>query len=61
MIVESYYITRVAFIILPKLLAALEKDEDGDVQIFEEVLQFMLALFVIIGIIISHWPKIFKT
>ena len=61
MIVEAYYITRVGFVILPKLLAALAKDEDGDVDIYEEIIQFTIALVVIFGIIISHWPKIFKT
>ena len=61
MIVESYYIIRASFVILPKLLAAFEKNTHGTVDIIEELIQFLLAMIVIVGIIISHWPKIFKT
>lgn len=60
MIVESYYMTRAIFVIAPKLYVALQKDEDGDVNITEEVVQFSLAMVVILGIGLSHWPKIMK-
>jgi len=52
--------TRACFVILPKLVVAINLDEDGDVNIFEELVQFLIAIGVITGIILSHWPKIMK-
>lgn len=37
-IVEIYFIFRSAFIIWPKYAAAVEKDEDNDVNVYEEII-----------------------
>ena len=57
MIVESYYWVRAAFIIWPKYFQAEGKDEDGDVQIIEEIIQLVLALIVMIGLAYSYFGK----
>jgi hypothetical protein len=36
--VESYYWVRACFIIWPKYYEAVDKDENGDVNIFEELI-----------------------
>ena len=60
MIVESYFFWRSCLIIWPKYFAAIEKDEDNDVSIFEESIQLALALIVILGIIWSYVSKTYR-
>ena len=47
-------------IIWPKYIAAVEKDEDDDVKIREEIIQSVLALIVILGVVYSYVSKQIK-
>lgn len=60
MIIESYFFWRSCLIIWPKYFNAVEKAEDNEVSIFEELIQLTLALIVVVGIIWSYVSRVYK-
>jgi hypothetical protein len=59
-IVESYYWVRAILIIWPKYYNAVKKDNNGDVQIVEELIQILLAIIVCGGLVYSYYGKRLK-